>query len=647
MAVANVKGKAITRQQKMDLGWINRIDPDLGWEGLDIRIKRLQVKRDIRFFDRYVLNHTGEKVMRIYQLKMASPLVYLQRAKIQKTTEEWMRLEGCYTEAEIVAWSTPRFEWPEERITPEQERVLWEWREKHDIKDRTDWGEGITLSTTDKAKLDKYRQVSGLQPRQTGKSEIVVRVDIYVKTNVQHFASAVFAPTEDQAKDFIFQRTRDYIEENPFYKGRFKTLNALDMTFNGPEHPKFPASGSSFSAVSASPGANIEGDSLDWAILDESQDITDYKVKKSIKFMMAAKKGSMIKIGTVNTVKGHFWEATTKKGSKFWHQVIIHPDICAATNEWWAEFIENSIEEDGRWSDTIRMSVFLEWMLSLGMFITEDEWKAMVDESLDWIPYHKKGLQFATIDVAKTRDETVCMVGLVDQSITIAGRHPVRLLNVITLPGVDYDSQYEEIKRWLDNNYSVAAIGIDDTGGRGGLADRFMKTQYRVEAFTYTSPGKSEWYTNLQTMKNSNFASVKAGNLADRLIRIPGTETAQKQKIYRDFEEQMQSLVREYKQQGKILKVNHPDIEGAKDDYPDTFMMLTWMASRVHISLDEMLEHVGKASETEMDKMEWEKDEIHDKGQQRANRSRNRKNMQEDEDLLEISGGASDLDSVW
>lgn len=642
--MANYKGRKITRKQKESLGWLDRVHPDTGWESLEPRLKKLQVKRDFRFYDRYVLNHTGAKVLRIYQLKMAAPLIYLQRDKIQKTIEAWMRLEDSYTEAEIAAWSMPRFEWPEERITPEQEKVLWEWRDKYKIMDRTDWTVGIIIPDKEKKKLDKYRQVGGLQPRQTGKSEIVVRVNAYVKTNVNYFQSAVFAPTQDQAKDFIFQRTRDYIEDNPFYRGRFKKINALDMELNGPDHPKAMASGSTFAAVSASPGANIEGDSLDWAILDESQDITDYKVKKSIKFMMAAKKGAMIKIGTVNTLKNHFWESVTKKGAAFWHQVIIHPDICAATNDWWRDFIENVIEEDGRWSETVRMSVFLEWLLSLGMFMTEEEWEAMVDKSLHWVHYYKKGLQYATIDVAKTRDETVVMVAEIFTHIKINGRHPFRILNIKTLPGLDYDTQFEEIKAWLENNYKVAAVGIDDTGGRGGLADRFMKTTYRVEAFTYTSLSKSEWYTNLQTIKNANYTSVKDGNLADRLIYIPGAEMAKKEKIYRDFEEQCQSLIREYK--GKILKVSHPEVEGAKDDYPDALMMLSWMASKTFVSLEELKEGIQDIEETKMDKMDWNEDQLREKSE-RANRRKIRQAAKGDDKLLEILGSSSDLDSVW
>lgn len=639
--MANIKSKRITRKQKVDLDWINKLHPDNDWEGMDPRIKKLQVKRDIRFFDRYVMQHTGEKVLRIYQLKMASPLIYLQREKLQHNIEDWMRKEGSFSEEEILAWRAPRFEWPEERITQEQEDILWEWREKYKIQDRTDWSEGITLSDKDKKKLDQYRQVAGLQPRQTGKSEIVVRTDTYIRTNVHYFDSAVFAPTEDQAKDFIFARARDYTEENPFFKGRFKTLNALDMTFQAPP----VASGSSFVAASASPTANIEGDSLDWAILDESQDITDYKVNKSIKYMMAAKEGAMIKIGTVNTIKGHFWESTTKKGSRFWHQVIIYPDICAATNRKWEKFITNVIEEHGRWSDTVRMSVFLEWMLSLGMFMTEEQWESMQRADLNWVHYDKTGLQFATVDVAKSRDETVVMVGKIDPSRVIAGRHPVRLLNVRTLPGIDYDSQFEEIKSWLDQNYNVAAIGIDDTGGRGGLADRFQKTSIRVDAFTYTRPGKSEWYTNLQTMINAHYTAYQEGRHYDLLIEIPGSEAAQKEKIHRDFCQQMLDLQREIKE--KYLVVHHPAVEGAKDDYPDAFMMLAWLASRVMVSLDEMLEAVEEIQETRMDKLDWNEDI---EGQQRNTQRTERKARRaaaEDDELLEIMKESTDLDSIF
>ena len=645
--MAQKQSKKLTRKAKVDLAWLDKVDPDTGWEDLEPRLKKLQIKRDIRFFDRYVLFHTEAKTMKIYQLAGAAPMIYLQRDKIQKATESWMRLEGDYSEEEIQAWSMPRYEWPEERITPEEEAEVWRWREEYKIADRTDWTKGVVLGEKEKKKLDKYRQVAILQPRQTGKSEVVVRTNIYVKTNVPGFTAKVFAPTEKQAKDFIFQRTRNYIEDNPFFKGRFKTINALDMTLNGPDHPTKPASGSSLAAVTASPGANIEGDSLDWAIIDEAQDVTDYKVKKSIKYMMAAKKGSMIKIGTVNTLKGHFWESTTKKGASFWYQVIIYPDICAAARPDWGEFITNVIEEDGRWSDTVRMSVFLEWMLSLGMFVTEEQWDSLLKNDLDWVPFYKKGLQFATIDVAKSRDETVVMVGLVDQSRSINGRHPSRLLNVMTLPGVDYDTQFEQIKSWLDNNYNVSAIGVDDTGGRGGLVDRFEKTQYRVEAFTYTRPSKSEWYTNLQTMINSHYAAYTEGRWGDLLIEIPGSEEARRQKIHRDFAEQMLSLTKEYKD--KYLVVKHPEIEGAHDDYPDTMMMLSWMTSRVHISVEDLMEAVEVIMDTKMDSLDWNKDNF-GQGEARANaqeRDTQRRALSKDEDLAKILRGAPDLDSIW
>jgi hypothetical protein len=608
----------------------------------DPRIFKVQVKRDIRLFDQYVLDHTDDAALKMYQLKSAAALIYIQRNKIQISLEEWMREEGCYTEEEIKRWSHPVYEW-DISITPEQIKVLEHWRKKYNIKDDTDWTKGIKLSEQERVKLDKYKQVAILQPRQSGKSEVIVRVNIYIFTIVHEFRATVFAPTEDQAKDYIFQRTRDYIEEHPAYKGRFKTLNALDMTLYGPaaEDLSRRASGSSFAASSASPGANIEGDTLDWAIIDESQDVTDYKVKKSIKYMMAATGGSMIKIGTVNTVKGHFWESTTKKGFRFWHQVIIHPDIVAAERPDWAEFIANAIEEEGRNSDTVRMSIFLEWLLEIGMFITENQWESLLDPQLDWVEYDKKGLQFCLIDVAKSRDETVAMVVKVDPERVIDGRYAMRVLNIMTLPGVDYTSQFHQIKSWIDNNYNVSAVGVDDTGGRGGIADAFSHTQYRVEPFTYTRPGKSEWYTNLSTIIHSQYTAYKEGRYHDILVRIPGSEDARKEKIFRDFEEQMMDLQKEYK--NNYLVVHHPEIEGAKDDYADVFMMAAWMASRVASSLEDLEDAIQNIDETQMDKVDWSKDLF---GSGPKTGPRKKKKAQEDptDPLAALVAGADDLD---
>jgi hypothetical protein len=609
----------------------------------DPRIFKIQVKRDIRLFDEYILRHTGDKKMKLYQLKSASAMIYIQRHKIQKSLESWMRDEGCYTEQEIQKWSHPVYEWKEAKATPEQLKVIQEWRKKYQIKDDYDWSQGIRLSEDDKRKLDKYKQISVLQPRQSGKSEVVVRVNIYTFTIVHHFKASVFAPTEDQAKDFIFQRTRDYIEEHPAYKGRFKTLNALDMTLYGPEAEDVGrrASGSSFAASSASPGANIEGDTLDWAIIDESQDVTDYKVKKSIKYMMAATGGAMIKIGTVNTVKGHFHESTTKKGEKFWHQVIIYPDIVAAERPDWAEFIANAIEEEGRHSDTVRMSIFLEWLLEIGMFINEEQWESLVDPSLDWIEYDKTGLQFCLIDVAKSRDQTIAMVVKVDQTKVIDGRHPFQILNTMALLGVDYTSQYNQIKSWIDNNYNVAAVGVDDTGGRGGIADAFSHTSYRVEPFTYTRPGKSEWYTNLSTIINSQYSAAKQGRHHDKLIRIPGTPAARKEKQFREFEEQMMDLQKSYK--NNYLVVHHPEIEGAHDDYPDVFMMAAWMASRVTISLDELEDAIEQIADTQMDQVDWSQD-LFGSGPKTGGPKKKKAAASKDDDVLaQIISGSEDL----
>lgn len=616
----------------------------------DPRIYKVQVKRDFYLFDQKVLGHDDpdENILRIYQLKAAAPMIYIERHKIQKSLESWMRAEECYSEEEIQKWSWPVYEWPDVRISKDELRILHHWRKKYKIKDRTDWTKGVTLSDEEKARLDKYKQISILQPRQSGKSEVVVRVNIYIITIVQKFRAAVFAPIEDQAREFIFQRTKDYIQTHPAFQGRFKLFNALDLEFKDPDDEAAPGSGSTFSASSASPTANIEGDTLDWAILDESQDISEFKVKKSIKYMLAATNGAMIKIGTVNTVKSHFWESTTKKGSPFWHQVVIHPDIVAATRPGWADFISREIEQEGRNSDVVKMSVFLEWMLEVGMFISEEMWETLLDPDMDWVEYDKTGLQFLLIDVAKSRDETVAKVIKVDQTRDVDGRHPFDVLNIMTLHGVDYTSQFNQIKSWIDNNYNIAAVGVDDTGGRGGIGDAFDHTPYRVEKFTYTRPGKSEWYTNLSTIINAHYTAAKEGRRHDLLIRIPGSQEARKEKIFRDFEEQMMDLQKEYK--NTYMVVHHPARDGAKDDYPDTLMMAGWMASRVMISIDEMSDHIKQIEDTVMDRMDWD-DDLFGPSQKTGPKRRKKAavqnkdpNTQDKDDLLEQIQRANSLD---
>ena len=74
--------------------------------------------------------------------------------------------------------------------------------------------------------------------------------------------------------------------------------------------------GSYVDANSAGPQANIEGKTYHVIICEECQDISNYKIKKSIHPMLASTNGTIIKIGTPNAQKGDFFDACERNRAK-------------------------------------------------------------------------------------------------------------------------------------------------------------------------------------------------------------------------------------------------------------------------------------------------------------------------------------------
>ena len=88
--------------------------------------------------------------------------------------------------------------------------------------------------------------------------------------------------------------------EDPEFRLFFSTSNGQTVSLSN---------GSFATAISASDGSNIEGESFKLIICEECQDISNFKIRKSIHPMGAAYNATIVKIGTATTFKGDFYEA--------------------------------------------------------------------------------------------------------------------------------------------------------------------------------------------------------------------------------------------------------------------------------------------------------------------------------------------------
>nr|DAJ02126.1 MAG TPA: Terminase [Caudoviricetes sp.] len=439
-------------------------------------------------------------------------------------------------------------------------------------------------------------EISALFSRQTGKSETVATtvggcmIILPVLANMPMFADdkrlqmfkkglmvGIFAPSLRQAQTtFNRMKTRlscpSAIEVLQEFGLEFSTSNGQTVALTN---------GSFATSVSASDRSNIEGDSYMLIICEECQDISSFKIRKSIHPMGAAYNATIIKIGTATTFKGDFYEVIERnkrdyKEGKLRLRNHFEYDykICQKYNENYRKYIEKEKHRLGEHSDEFRMAYCLEWILERGMFIDSAMleslcgMKDMRRVASDLTKDHVVG-----IDIAKKGDSTVITVCEVDwehpvivekertkeyESIQYTA-YTTRIKDWKELNGDDYDKQYYEIISYL-KQFKVSKIMIDATKEEG-MCDRLKVNLPQIEVVPcyFTSQFKDRMYKNLDS-------SIKCGRAL-----YPNDEETQGTREYQKFVEQMGELEKNFR--GQLMVCNHPARRGAHDDYADSWAL--------------------------------------------------------------------------
>ena len=406
------------------------------------------------------------------------------------------------------------------------------------------------------------------------------------------FWVGIFAPSQRQAQT-TYNRMRGRMQckeaqavlQDPDFRLEFTTSNGQTVALSN---------GSFCTAISASDGSNIEGESFKFIICEECQDISNFKIRKSIHPMGAAYNATICKIGTATTFKGDFFEAIERNKKEFEQKKIrirnhfeYNYKVVMKYNPKYAKYVEREKRSLGETSDEFRMSYNLEWIISRGMFIDIDKFeKECCDEYLERVPQDHKANHVVGIDVgggsSKNRNEadsTVVTVVEVDWDNPVlmestideeTGEDIIYLayntyikdwLEISPEVAQDYEEQYHIIIDYL-KNFRISRLVIDSTR-EASLGQRIKaNVKYEVIPFTFSSKSKSEIYKHLQTEINTGRARVPMG--------IETRET----KDYKKFTQQMGDLQKSYS--GSYLVVSHPNERGAHDDYPDSWALAVW-----------------------------------------------------------------------
>ena len=402
----------------------------------------------------------------------------------------------------------------------------------------------------------------------------------------------IFAPSQRQAqttygrmKSRMQCKEAQAVLNDPDFRLVFTTSNGQTVALSN---------GSFCTAISASDGSNIEGESFKFIILEECQDISNYKIRKAIHPMGAAYNATLCKIGTATTFKGDFYEAIQRNKqfikdnpTAIRNHFEYDCDVVARFNPKYAKYLEREKRSLGENSDEYRMSYKLEWIISRGMFVDiQKVEKECGDEYLGRVPRDMQATHVVGIDVGggsssnkKYADSTVITVVEVnwnepvlmekttdeetgeDIVYTAYNTYIKDWCEIRPEIAENYEEQYQMIMEYL-KNFNVVRIVIDATR-ESSLAQRIQANmRCEVIPFVFSSKSKSDIYKHLQIEINTGRA------------RFPRDRDTIVTSEYRKFTQQLADLQKGYS--GSHLVVSHPDEKGAHDDYPDSWCLAVW-----------------------------------------------------------------------
>lgn len=441
-------------------------------------------------------------------------------------------------------------------------------------------------------------EITALFSRQSGKSETVstvcggLAIILPILANLPMFVNdsrlsmfkngfmiGIFAPTLNQSQ-IVFGRMKKRMGSP-----RASVVLSdpeINLTFNVANGQNVILSNDSLIACkSASDGSNIEGDSYMLIIVDEAQDVGNFKYYKSISPMGAFYNATKILIGTATTKKGFFYDSIDRnkreysQGGKRNHFEYDWKTV-SKYNPNYLKYIEGEKKRLGEDSDEFQMSYCLKWILAKGMFITSSLFDKLANPDIGLVPKDLKKLHVAGLDLGKKMDSTVLTIVEVDweNPVVVEESKEFEIPSYVgydttvkywkELSGDDWDTQYSQILETL-NNFRIAKLVMDATGVGDAIYDRIRANlTCEVVPVVFSQQAKSDLYKRLNS-------EMRAGR-----VHYPANEETKETREYRKFEQQFLDLEKDYR--GQLMVVSHPNIAGAHDDYPDSLALSVWGA---------------------------------------------------------------------
>lgn len=442
--------------------------------------------------------------------------------------------------------------------------------------------------------------LTGLWSRQAGKSETVAFV-ICTLIVIMPTLSKVYKEFEQYKRGFrIGLYAPQQLQVDTTYDRTIERLGSenaqmvmsdpdFDITLNKGKKISL-TNGSHVTGQVASKSSKIESKTWDLVIIEETQDMDDFVMQKSIEPMLTATAGNLVKVGTTGTQKNSFYEDiqhNRKRSIKIkderlryhfeydYKKVIEYKrkQYLVDGNRFHMNYEKDVMKKREKWggedSDAFKLGFALVWAMETGMFMTDADFDRITDKRLGRAEYIQEDWYIcAGLDIAKDSDSTVLTIGRSYYNDDGLTEPPIKQIFCwIELHKESYELQHQILLQALID-WNVQVLYGDYTGVGRPVLDRLMAScgdHVTIVPYTFTTPSKSEMYFALS-------ADIVAGRL-----RVPANRVVRKEAEYCNFETQMKGLRKSYN--GGYMVCNHGTGIGDHDDYPDSCALFVMAAN--------------------------------------------------------------------
>lgn len=414
----------------------------------------------------------------------------------------------------------------------------------------------------------KAETFSLLLCRQSGKTETLSTLAIWLASTFPGIRIGYYAPTFKQAIDIMMLRTKSYLSMD-YFKGMFEINRGNMVVFKPMPEVQNPFNqtnigGSLLGASSADISSKIEGATWDLLLLDESQDIDRRVIDVSLMPMLTATQGTLVMAGTPFSIDCGFYDTIQAIKDKRLPGKNYHIDY-KIVSKFYPEYqtiVDRAIAKTGIDSVSFQTQYGVQWVGGLGLFFDYARYEQLGNKELSLLYYPIDGQVYvAGLDIggssqssAHEEDSTV----LTFSQLTTDEK--IRLAAIYRWKGENHNDVrreiYELLKMWRPVGISIDTTGIGQNMGDDIELSNLVPYTFKIP---FTPQTKSA-----------------IGYNADSAYRTGRLEWPKKDasETIRDFNHQCRWLVRDISQ-SKRMSWYVDEIHG-HDDIVSSWFLSIW-----------------------------------------------------------------------